>query len=201
MPSPSLRNLISGDKCGRVFPAGVGPGSPSRDAANWPPSRFSRSVGTRRRYGCLRTVFPSARLFRAPIWCSLGGVVARERQGALSRRAWWHSIGWVRTRFVEGGGQLDCRRARRVLNPYARELKARAGRFLREKLISDHVFFLPTRVYKKRRMGKIRGAFFRDAQGFGWPDAGSRAGFIGSRPPPPWTSVFHFSLFLYDVWP
>ncbi|CAM9453214.1 unnamed protein product, partial [Ascophyllum nodosum] len=27
--------LVSGNECGRVFPAGVGPGSPSRDAANW----------------------------------------------------------------------------------------------------------------------------------------------------------------------
>ena len=30
----SLRNLVSGYECGRVFPAGVGPGSPPRDAAN-----------------------------------------------------------------------------------------------------------------------------------------------------------------------
>ena len=30
----SLRNLVSGYECGRVFPAGVGPGSSSRDAAN-----------------------------------------------------------------------------------------------------------------------------------------------------------------------
>ena len=27
----SLRNLVSGFECGKVFPAGVGPGSPSRD--------------------------------------------------------------------------------------------------------------------------------------------------------------------------
>ena len=31
-------NLVSGYECDRVFPAGVGPGSPSRDAANWLPS-------------------------------------------------------------------------------------------------------------------------------------------------------------------
>ena len=31
------------------------------------------------------------------------------------------SIGWVRTRFGEGGGQLDRRRARGGLNPCARE--------------------------------------------------------------------------------
>ena len=45
----SLRNLVSGYECGRVFPAGVGLGSPSRDTANWLPPRFSLSVETRRR--------------------------------------------------------------------------------------------------------------------------------------------------------
>ena len=74
----SLRNLVSGYQCGRIFPAGVGPGSPSRDVANWLPSRFSLSVETRRRYGWLRMVFPGARLFRAPIWCPLGGWRPRE---------------------------------------------------------------------------------------------------------------------------
>ena len=74
----SLRNLVSGYECGRVFPAGVGPGSPSRDAANWLPSRFSLSVETRRRYGWLRMVFPGARLFRFPIWCPSGGWRHRE---------------------------------------------------------------------------------------------------------------------------
>ena len=85
----SLRNLlVSGNECGRVFPAGVGPGSPSRDAANWLPSRFSLSVETRRRYGWLRMmVFPGARLFPSPNLVPFGRVAARERQGALSRRA------------------------------------------------------------------------------------------------------------------
>ena len=70
----SLRNLVSGYECGGVFPVGVGPGSPSRDAANWLPSRFSLSVETRRRYGWLMMmVFPGARLFRAPIRCPSGG--------------------------------------------------------------------------------------------------------------------------------
>ena len=62
-----LINHISGYEHGRVFPAGVGPGSPSRDATNSLSSRFSPSVETRRRYGCLRIVFPGARLFRASI--------------------------------------------------------------------------------------------------------------------------------------
>ena len=46
----SPRNLISGFECKRVFPAGVRPGSPSRDAVNWRSSRSSRSVETRRWY-------------------------------------------------------------------------------------------------------------------------------------------------------
>ena len=39
--------------------------------------------------------------------------------------------------------------------------------------------------------------FLKDARGFGRPDAGSRAGFASSRPPPPWTLVF--SIFLISV--
>ena len=69
----SLRNLVSGYECGRVFPAGVGPGSPLRDAANWLPSRSYLSVETRRQYGWLRMVFSGVRLFRAPIWWPSGG--------------------------------------------------------------------------------------------------------------------------------
>ena len=63
------------------------------------------------------------------------------------------------------------------------------------------ICLLLTRANKERRTGKIRGAFFRNAQGFGRLDDGSRVGFTSSRPPPPWTSVFQFSLSLYDVWP
>ena len=128
----SLRNLVSGYECGRVFQAGVEPGSPSRDAANWLPSRFSLSVETRLRYGWLRMMFPAVRPFRAPTWYPSGKVTARERQGALSRRAWKRSIGWVHTRFGEGGGNLDCRRARGALNSCGRESKARTGRFAPE---------------------------------------------------------------------
>ena len=72
---------------------------------------------------------------------ALGEMVAREKQGAPSRRTWWRSIGKVRTRFGEGGGQLDRRRARRVLNPCARESKARTVRFLRVNLTSDSCLF------------------------------------------------------------
>ena len=59
----------------------------------------------------------------------------------------------------------------------------------------DHGHFSSYEGDKERRTGKIRGAFPRMHRGFGRLDAGSRAGFISSRPPPPWTSVFHFFYF------
>ena len=61
--------------------------------------------------------------------------------------------------------------------------------------MSDHGHFSSYEGHKERRTGKIRGAFSRMPQGFGRLDAGSRAGFTSSRPPPPWTSVFQFSYF------
>ena len=67
--------------------------------------------------------------------------------------------------------------------------------------MSDHGNFSSYEGHKERRTGKIYGAFVKDAQGFGRLDAGSRAGFSSSRPPPPWTSVFYFFLFLYKEWP
>ena len=82
----SLRNQVLGYECRRVFPAGVGLSSPSRDAANWFSSRLSRSVETRRRYyDWLRitTVFPGARLFRVPIWCPSRGGDTREAGSTL----------------------------------------------------------------------------------------------------------------------
>ena len=61
------------------------------------------------------------------------------------------------------------------------------------------VCFLSTRVNKERCTGKIPGGVFRDAQGFGRLEAGTRASFTGSRPLLPWTSLPHFSLFLRGV--
>ena len=80
----SLPNMVVGYECGRDFPAGVGPGSSSReDAANRVSSRFSRSVETRRWYGWLRIVLPGARLFRVP-WCPLGGGGTREAESTTA---------------------------------------------------------------------------------------------------------------------
>ena len=86
------------------------------------------------------------------------------------------------------------------MKPRAQESKARTGRFLREKLMSDHGLFSSYEGLQGTANRQDSGGFFRDAQGFGRLDAGSRARFTSSRPPPPWTSVFKFSLFLYDVW-
>ena len=83
-----------------------------------------------------------------------------------------------------------------MLNPCVRESKVQTGRFLREKLISDHGLF----SFQEGQQGAAN-FFFRDTQGFGRLDADSRAGSTSSRPPPPWASVIQFSLFLYDVWP
>ena len=47
--------------------------------------------------------------------------------------------------------------------------------------------------------GQDSWGLFRDAQGFGRLDAGSRAGFTSLRPPPPWTSVFQFPIFVRCV--
>ena len=65
--------------------------------------------------------------------------------------------------------------------------------------MSDYGNFSSYEGHKERRTGKIRGAFFKDAQGFRRLDAGLRAGFTSSRPPPPWTSIFHVSIFLIFV--
>ena len=84
-----------------------------------------------------------------------------------------------------------------MLNPCARE----PGGFFREKLMSDHRLFSSYEGQQGAANGQDSWDFFRDAQDFRRLDVGWRAGFTSSGPPPPWTSVFQFSLFLYDVWP
>ena len=66
------------------------------------------------------------------------------------------SIGQVSIRFGEGGGQLDCRRAKDVRICCMREPWAQIGRFLSVKPLSDHSpsFFLrePTRGGERARL-------------------------------------------------
>ena len=104
-------------------------------------------------------MFPSARRFRAPIWCPSGDGDTREAESTVAESL--VALRWVGTHQVRRAkGKLDRRRVRGVLNPCARESKARTGRFLREKLISDHgLSFLPTRADKEQGAGKVRGPF------------------------------------------
>ena len=54
--------------------------------------------------------------------------------------------------------------------------------------------------HKERRTGKIRGTFSRmDRALNGWMLARALASAAQGRPPPPWTLVFPFSLFLYAM--
>ena len=59
----------------------------------------------------------------------------------------------------QGRGQLDRRRARGGLNPCARESKAWTGRFLREKPMSDHGHFLPTKAKRSDERARFVGLF------------------------------------------
>ena len=63
-------------------------------------------------------------------------------------------------------------------------------------LISDYGMFSSYEGRQGATNRQDSWRFFRDAQGFGRLDAGLRAGFTSSRPPPPWTSVLQFS-FVY----
>ena len=86
-----------------------------------------------------------------------------------------------------------------MLNPCARESKARTGRFLREMLISDHDMFPSYEGQQGAANGQDSFFFFRDVEGYGRLDADSRTGFTSSRPPAPRTSVLTFSLFLHGL--
>ena len=144
-------------------------------------------------------VFPGVRLFRARNWCPSGGWRhARGRGTVAESLVVLHRVGTHQIR--------RRRRAARSLTsqgraePLCARIKGANREVSKGKLMSDHCNVSSYEGHKERRTGKIRGPF-KNAQVFGRLDAGSRAGFIISRPPPPWTSVFQFSLFLYDMWP
>ena len=77
--------MVLGYECGKVFPAGVGLVSLSRDAFNWLSLGFSRSVETRRWFGWLRIVSLKCTVSELKFG-ALWEVVAREKQVALSRK-------------------------------------------------------------------------------------------------------------------
>ena len=123
----------------------------------------------------------------------------REAKGAIAESL----VGSSSTRkctiiFGENGGKLDRGQGRELLNPCARESKSQTGRFLRENLISDHGLVFPYEGQQAAANGQDSWAtlsFSSDTQGSGRLDAGSRAGFTSSRPPPSWILVLQFSYF------
>ena len=66
--------------------------------------------------------------------------------------------------------------------------------------MSDHGLFSSYEGQEGAANGQDSWGVFRDAQGCGRLDAGSRTSFTRSRPPPPWTSVFHLFLFLCTMY-
>ena len=73
--------------------------------------------------------------------------------------------------------------------------------FLGEKLMSDLGLFSFYEGQQGASNGQDSWGFLRDAQGFDRLDAGSRADFTCSRPPPQWTSIFQSYIFPYNMWP
>ena len=66
----------------------------------------------------------------------------------------------------------------------------------------EALFYYSMLTQQYRIFGEtLANSFIKEAQGFGRLNAGSRAVFTSSRPPPPRTSLFQLSLFLYGVWP
>ena len=146
----SLQSLFLGYECGGVFPAVVGCKAwLTLKRYNQLAALAIQPVGWDAAVWLIWDGVHQVRLCRAPIWCSSGGNGTREAGGTVGeslvgcrstrKRTVAHSIGRVRTRFGEGGGQLDRRRARGMRNPCAREWKglARTGRVLRGNLIAD----------------------------------------------------------------
>ena len=116
---------------------------------------------TRRRYGWLRMVFQGARLFRAPIWCPSGGVAARERQGTLSRRAYYSSA-------LSGGYASDSAKAEgssivdepgEGCTPVGENKGREPGGFWGKSLCLTTVIFLPTRVTRSGERARFVGLF------------------------------------------
>ena len=133
--------------------------------------------------------FSGVRLFRAPIWCPSGGWRhARGREhcrgepsSSLSGRYAPDSAKAEGSSIVDEPGRVE---------PCAREFKARTGRFLREKLISDHG------GHMERRTGKICGAFSRMHRALdGW--------MLARAPASPAQGLYHhghlYSVFLIFV--
>ena len=72
-----------------------------------------------------------------------------------------------------------------MLNPLCARNKARTGMFLREKLTSNRGLFSFYEGQQGAANGQDSWGVFQGCTGLERLDAGSRAGFTSSRPPPP----------------
>ena len=189
-----------GYECGRVFPAGVGLGPPSRNVANWLPSRFSLSVKTRQWYGWLRMVFSGARLFRAPIWCPLGRCGGTREAGNTVAKSlvvlYREGTHQIRRRRKEARSSTSQERA----EPLCVRIKG-ANREVSEGKadVSDYGICSSYKGHKERRTGKIRGDLSRMHRALnGWMLARAPASL--AQGVHHHASVYQFPSFLYDVW-
>ena len=79
-----------------------------------------------------------SRHFQAPTWCPFGGGGTREAVSTVAE-----SLAYRMSKYQIHRGPRAARSltSQGVLNPCARESKARTGTFLTEKLITDHGLF------------------------------------------------------------
>ena len=66
--------------------------------------------------------------------------------------------------------------------------------------MSDHGHFLPTWATGSGERARFVG-LFQGCTGLWMAGCWVARRFHQLKAPPPWTSVFQFSVFLYDVWP
>ena len=143
-------------------------------------------------------VFPGARLFRAPIW--------------RPSEVWRHARGREHCRGEPGStlsGEYAPDSAKAEGSPIVdepgeywtpvRENQGANWEVSEEKRMSDHGLFSSYEGEQGAANGQHLWGVLRDAQGFGRLDAGSRAGFTSSRPPPPCVCVCVFFPFILDI--
>ena len=137
-------------------------------------------------------------LFRTPIWCPLGGWRhARGREHCRGEPGSSLSGGYAPDSVMaEGSSIID-----EPGEPLCARIKGANREVSEGKLMSDHDHFSSYEGHKERRTGKIHGAFKDMHRALdGWMLARAPAS-PASWASPPWTAVFQFSLFMYDVWP
>ena len=104
-------------------------------------------------------------------------VAARERQAVAESLVVLYRVGTHQIRRRRRAARSLASQGR--AEPLCARIKGANREVSEGKLMSDHCHFSSYEGHMERRTGKIRGAF-KDAQGFGRLDAGSRAGYTSS---------------------